>query len=81
MGSHFPNRRFNAVTPFHKADVNNLKINKRVKWLLDFCSDVLRSAATEVVTHQLAVLETCGRGIALITVPQPVVLARRTPAL
>lgn len=39
---------------------------------MDFCSDVLRSVATEVVTHQLAVLETCGRGIALITVPQTV---------
>lgn len=34
------------------------------------------SVATEVVTHQLAVLETCGRGVALITVPQTVACDR-----
>ena len=43
---------------------------------MDFCSDVLRSVATEVVTHPLEVLETCGRGIALVTVPQTVVCER-----
>lgn len=36
VGSHLPNHRFNAVTPFHKADVNNLKINKRVKKAFGF---------------------------------------------
>lgn len=59
MASHLLNLQLNAVTPFHKAGVNTLKLNKRVKKrLLDFCLDVLRSIAVEVVAHQLAVLET-----------------------
>lgn len=77
-GSCLQNLCCNAATPFHNADVKNLKSDKRVKKTFGLFSDVLRSVATEVVAHQLAVLETCGRGIALITVSQTSALCDRS---